>query len=71
MIIFAAKIGDITGSMLMVFTHKFYIWQLFGLETFLISCKMNTIYYFMKTIPASELIGSIQAAKRNIFHIIL
>lgn len=63
MIIAAAQIGGIGGSALMIFAHLFGIWQLFALVTFFTVCVMAVIYYFMQTIPASQLVGNKQAEK--------
>lgn len=62
MILAAAQIGGIGGSSLMLFAHRLGMWQLFALVTCFVVSVMGVIYYFMKTIPASQMIGNPQAA---------
>ena len=63
LIIATAQIGGISGSLFMVFADKLGIWQLFALATFFVAAIIPLVHYFMKTMPASELVGSKQAAK--------
>ncbi len=62
-IIAGAQIGAIVGSSLMIFSASFGLWQLFGLVTCVTASIMILIWYFMKTIPASQQIGDIHAAQ--------
>jgi AAA family ATP:ADP antiporter len=62
MIIAAAQLGAIGGSSLILFAHKFGIWQLFAVVTFFVISIMVVIRYFMRVIPKSQLVGNKQAA---------
>ncbi len=62
LIIAAAQFGAIGGSSLLLFSHKLGMWQIFALATFFVFSIMFTINYFMKTIPASQMVGNPQAA---------
>lgn len=61
LIIAGAQMGAIGGSALIFCAHLFGISQLFGLATFTVSMVMVVIYYFMKTVPASQMVGNKQA----------
>ena len=63
MILTAAQFGGIGGSSLLLFAHLLGLWQLFALVTVFVMAIMVVIYYFMKTIPASQLVGNPHAAK--------
>jgi AAA family ATP:ADP antiporter len=56
-IIAGAQIGAIAGSSLMIFSYVFGLWQLFALVTCFTASIMILIWYFMKTIPASQMVG--------------
>lgn len=62
MILAAAQIGGIGGSSLMLFAHHLGMWQLFSLVTCFVISVMFVIHYFMKTVPASQMVGNPQAA---------
>lgn len=61
LIIASAQMGGIIGSSLLIFTNQLGMWQLFLLVTCLIISVMGIMYYFMQTIPESELIGNKKA----------
>lgn len=62
-IIAGAQTGAIIGSSFMIFSYAFGLWQLFGLVTCLTASIMILIWYFMKTIPASQQVGDTHAAQ--------
>ena len=62
MILAAAQMGGLWGSSLMLFAHRFGLWQLFSLVTFFVIGVIAVIYYFMQAIPTSQMVGNRQAA---------
>ncbi len=63
-IIAGAQIGAIGGSALnIVSEHLGAIWKLFFMSTLFLAAIMFFIYYFMKVVPASELVGNKAAHK--------
>ncbi len=62
-IIACAQVGAIFGSSLMIFSYALGLWQLFGLVTCFTASIMLLIWYFMKTIPASQQVGDRHAAQ--------
>lgn len=63
MIIAAAQIGGIGGSLLMFFSHKIGIWQLYAVITFFVICVLFSVRHFMRSIPSSSMVGNPEAAK--------
>ncbi len=63
MIIAVAQIGAIIGAAALIFSNVFGLPLLMGLVTLGTFSIMPAIYYFMKTVPASEQVGDVHAAK--------
>ncbi len=66
MIIAGAQIGSIGGSALNIFSEQLGgAWRLFLIGTIFVLIVMALIYYFMKVMPAHELVGNKEAAKEE------
>src|SRR5262249_37731665 len=62
LIISNAPFGAIGGSAFIIFAPTVGVWQLFLLVTLFVVGVIPVIHYFMKTIPASQMVGNKQAA---------
>ncbi|MCL4361354.1 hypothetical protein M1446_03295 [Candidatus Dependentiae bacterium] len=64
LIIAGAQIGSIGGSVLTIFAEELGgIWRLLLLSTIFVATIMAVIYYFMKVMPESQLVGNKESAK--------
>ncbi len=65
MILAAAQFGGIGGSSLLFIVHRVGMWKLFALVSCFVISIMFVISYFMKVIPASQMVGNPQVASKQ------